>query len=631
MQTAADYFRQGEYKKTTEILAWDRQPKAQLLKGYAFFENNQISEAQDCLRSAANDQNFILADYAHFALAETYFVQKNYPEAAKVYSLLISNFPSSPLTAEAQAQYIKCLNNGIVAAPPEPKPASAKEFFQLGEKAFAERDYPKAQKYFKEIVKKYPGSSFTDDAFVMLGRCYYRTGDQKTAIKWFNLAINSGKNSAAAAYYYKGFAWGKRGKLNNTISSFRAVINYYPKSIYADDTAYYIGYYYEAHDLIPQAYKAYLSLLSKYPASPMAGEAAFRMGMSYFKKGALASARKSFLMGTKTSDQKLAAANLFWASKSAQKIGQKEKAAEGFRQIVASYDHTYYTYRSQEILKEEFGESLPLSELAIDKEFAERIETIMQASPGKLPEEKITPVLEALDNISIPSSGESLNAEKFNQLMEIGLPFLAAKEASDNPLYLSKALMLSGNFRAPIKFAENKISKNDPALLPLAYPKGYWKFAEEYGKQYNVNPYFVLAIIREESRFNPEAYSHAKAYGLMQIIPQTGKLIAKAIDYDDYYFQKLAEPQVNINMGTYYISKQLEAFPLHPGLALAAYNGGPGRVKKWLKSWKAKHGDEYFDIDEFVETEIAFSETRYYVKKVLNSFYEYQRIYSSTL
>jgi soluble lytic murein transglycosylase len=172
-----------------------------------------------------------------------------------------------------------------------------------------------------------------------------------------------------------------------------------------------------------------------------------------------------------------------------------------------------------------------------------------------------------------------------------------------------------------------------PEMWLAAYPLAYWPEVKKQAESFGVDPYLVLAIMREESRFDPDVTSRAYARGLMQIMSRTGKKIAKKLDVEAYATKRLYEPELNIKMGTFYISQVLQRFSNEPAMALAGYNGGPGNVVKWSKSLKTKKNGAgadagQLDIDEFIE-HIPYRETRNYVKRVLKTYYEYKRIYGN--
>jgi soluble lytic murein transglycosylase len=128
----------------------------------------------------------------------------------------------------------------------------------------------------------------------------------------------------------------------------------------------------------------------------------------------------------------------------------------------------------------------------------------------------------------------------------------------------------------------------------------------------------VYSIIRQESRFMPEARSRVGATGLMQLMPATASGVAKQIPVSPYRPDMLRQPEVNIHMGTYYFRRVLDELG-HPILATAAYNAGPGRARRW-RDERALEGAIYAET-------IPFNETRDYVKKVFaNAWYYRHRL-----
>ncbi len=147
------------------------------------------------------------------------------------------------------------------------------------------------------------------------------------------------------------------------------------------------------------------------------------------------------------------------------------------------------------------------------------------------------------------------------------------------------------------------------------YPIKYEHFVDTYSAKYNLDKYLVLSVIRTESRFDVYAVSSVEAKGLMQITDETGEECAKKIGIDGYTNDMLFDPETNIQIGCYYLSRLIKHYG-DTDVALAAYNGGPGNVDKWI--------EEQNGID--VEN-IPFPETRQYVKKVNEAYRMYKSIY----
>jgi soluble lytic murein transglycosylase len=160
-------------------------------------------------------------------------------------------------------------------------------------------------------------------------------------------------------------------------------------------------------------------------------------------------------------------------------------------------------------------------------------------------------------------------------------------------------------------------------FLQKFYPYPHQKLIKENCLKYEVDPYFVLAIMKTESRFYSSAYSRAGAMGLMQIMPETGKWIAQQMGWEDFAEVKLFEPQYNIPMGIWYLAYLAEKFDNNIVKVVVAYNAGSNRVNKWLKEglWSG----ELQDL-----AQIPYQETRKYVKRVFFNYQVYQDIYQKS-
>jgi len=163
--------------------------------------------------------------------------------------------------------------------------------------------------------------------------------------------------------------------------------------------------------------------------------------------------------------------------------------------------------------------------------------------------------------------------------------------------------------------------KHDDKYKYYYHPFPYPKIIDKYAKEFNINPLLILSIMETESIFNPNAYSSAGAVGLMQIMPQTGRLIAKDLKVKNY---SLYNPEDNIHFGAYYLSNLLKRFYYQIPFASASYNGGPHNMKRWLKS----HEKENLPLDEMID-EIEFKESRHYAKKIIRLFSTYSMLYQN--
>lgn len=163
-------------------------------------------------------------------------------------------------------------------------------------------------------------------------------------------------------------------------------------------------------------------------------------------------------------------------------------------------------------------------------------------------------------------------------------------------------------------------------ILNYFYPLKYKDLIIRYSSEYGLDPYLVSALINVESHYNPDAESHKDAKGLMQITPQTGKWAAQELGIKDFDEKMLFNPDINIRMGCWYLYNLSREFNIAGKstdyvLLLAAYNGGSGNVRKWLRN------KEYSQTGTALD-QIPFKETDRYVKKVLRHYKVYMWLHN---
>ena len=251
------------------------------------------------------------------------------------------------------------------------------------------------------------------------------------------------------------------------------------------------------------------------------------------------------------------------------------------------------------------------------------------------------------DMTEIPGLSDDPHARSANFFLSLGFSNDARKELN----YLSegvpvdaprkrivdyiKAIGSSGDYRRAMQLARRYLKAHYGMPMPqkgidgyrdvweIIYPRAYWKSLKEAGKEFDVSPLLLAAIMREESTYRPDVRSPAGAIGLMQIMPATGRRIAVHLGERKFRRYMLAQPQTNIRFGAWYVNQLLQKFNNQEPLAIGGYNAGPMAVVKWLEH----DGDR--DLDEWVE-QISYRETRNYVKKVLRSYGIYMSLYTTT-
>lgn len=154
------------------------------------------------------------------------------------------------------------------------------------------------------------------------------------------------------------------------------------------------------------------------------------------------------------------------------------------------------------------------------------------------------------------------------------------------------------------------------------YKKEYSEYVEKYSQEYNVDENLVYAVIKAESNFNSNVISSKNAIGLMQLMESTAIEISKKVDLQytsEELKEKLLEPEININIGTKYLSILLQKYE-NIELSIAAYNAGIGTVNNWIEKEIIKPDGS--DIEN-----IPYKETNNYVRKILRDYKIYSNLH----
>jgi soluble lytic murein transglycosylase len=232
------------------------------------------------------------------------------------------------------------------------------------------------------------------------------------------------------------------------------------------------------------------------------------------------------------------------------------------------------------------------------------------------------------------SAGQASGSSKASAPQEAAKPAPQAAASSRDRLYTLAVLYKRGEEADhAVRFAE-PIWKTMPEdfLLELApremtelfYPAPYRSPLLEYAPPRGVDPRFVLSIMRQESRFRPDAKSISAARGLMQFIPLTADVMAAQLNRKSFSQDELYSPRTAILFGSQYLGNLFKQFPGMPQAAAASYNGGEDNVARWTQRARTQDPDRYV-------MEIAYAQSKDYVYKVLANFRVYQALYTEQL
>jgi peptidoglycan lytic transglycosylase len=235
---------------------------------------------------------------------------------------------------------------------------------------------------------------------------------------------------------------------------------------------------------------------------------------------------------------------------------------------------------------------------------------------------------------------------RFKELTKAGWLLEAQSEVQVLPVvknpwleyHYAKFMSKSSQFPMAIRWMSDSMdlenSLRSPETLSFIYPKAFGTWIDAEARKYNLNPILVRSLIRQESAFGIRAKSTSNAQGLMQLIPPTAQEVArrlgiKKLDIPEDVFR----PEINIPLGTTYISMMLDQFGGSVPMALGAYNAGPTKMKIFveardeIKDLMAKPSSN--PMDEIWFDELPWAETSFYIKAILRNTLLYKLLDSS--
>jgi len=337
------------------------------------------------------------------------------------------------------------------------------------------------------------------------------------------------------------------------------------------------------------AYDQLRSQIQQYPESPDANDALYFLGRLEERKGDDASARACY------------------------------------DQLIERFPNTYFSTLARERLKDP-----KISAATANPSMLEFLRSVKWPPRNEFP--SFDPGEEAAQRLS---RAHLLEMTGLTDFAEGELKFGARNDADQGNVYayeLAKMAVARASPEQALHYI--KAYSPDYLYMPLDQaPVPFWQLAfpipfrgsiEQYSRQQGLDPFLVAALIRQESEFNAKVISHANAYGLMQLLPSTGRQLARHFGVRRLTPSQLLIADRNVQLGTYYFRDLLDSYGGQTEVTLASYNAGPGRANLW-RTW-----GPFREPAEFIET-VPFHETRGYIQIVLRNADVYRRLYAGTV
>ena len=560
--------------------------------------------------------NSIFSETARYNLAKCYFYLKKYDDAKL---LFLESKEKRQKKSYGEDYYLGLIEKSIN------KDLAAKYFVEY----LKEDRNDKTNELTAAEELSSLGKELNNEEKLLLGKTYYDNGKYAKALEFFSkMPINECWDYLVLSNHYAG----NKVVAKKLIESGLALYAYNAKEenlnkIYDIYTSYMVGskfknwtqmlniiqtnklrgedyVLYKVASIAPKekALLLYKRIEEKYPNSNYAPESLWNVFWANYRIKNYKRAEELAIKHLKTYKNVNSTTRMaFWLAKTEEKLGKTSEANNVYSKVAAKYPDDYYGLRAESIINKDKDFWITNKNDRIPKN-NDRIDFPITLSHLDIKDLKLINTLFAMGDYEI-----WLDANFDNKVVESWFELRKDKK--------TRSAVLA---RDAIKDMEVKPSFLS-AAYKLAYPRHWVEEINIAGQKLELDPYFIIALIKEESHFDEHARSSSNAVGLMQLMPSTANYMTSKLSIDIPVLADLDNPRTNIYLGCNYLKYLKDRFN-DDLLVTAAYNGGEGSVNKWVRNYSTK------DYDEFIEN-IPYDETRNYVKKVFKSYHLYKKIY----
>ena len=422
---------------------------------------------------------------------------------------------------------------------------------------------------------------------------------------------------SAEALFHGARALSRADHDDDAIRHYREVVKRYPKTEWAEEAQYLTGWLEFNRGNYRAAIAPLAETIRRYPKSKWMDDALWFLGMSHYLLGDPAAALPHLEKLAARSGSLEAGKGAYWQARALDGLHRDAEARAIYQRIVGRWPLSWYALLATARLAERgvaigpFGVTPPPPR---GPAIADTIDPAVAADPA----------IRAFDELVV--AGLATDAGVDLARRERG--FVGRHPRPQALAVLFDRYGTGRNWARPYKLA---VAYDAGALdtppegtaRPFwlrAYPEAYKDLVEQYRPLGGSPPYYLYAIMRKESGYDPGVLSYADAQGLLQMIPATTTRVAKQLGLH-YAPGDLYSPELNIHTGAWYIGKLLAKFKGQIPIGAGSFNSGPRPVMEWVRDNGAR------PIDEFVEL-VSYQQTREYMKKVTENYARYVYLYT---
>jgi len=527
--------------------------------------------------------------------------------AIDAFSHVLYEFPFSDRAAEASTE--------LESLPAPPVIAGSTRYkleLGRGERLFGAKRHTAARPIF-EALRRVASSDDRELVDLRIAECDYflkRTRAAQDALKPY---AEKASRQGEALYFYA-IATRELGDRAEYLRLVQRIVDEFPNQSWAEEALNDVATQHIRQDDDEEAVETFRTMVDRYPNGHYGDRAAWKFGWWAYKNGRYADAIRAFEVAAAfyaRSDYR--PMWLYWAARAHEALKNQTVADQRYLLVATDYLNSYYGRLAVARLAAR-GLAAPQRRLIADVSQAPEDDGAI--APARLPDNQQT--IRAL--LSLGLYDQALDELRYAQR--------AWGDSSAIQATLGWIYNKQGDLRAGINAMKRAYPQYLAAggeqmplsLQKIRFPVDYWPQIQRYASEHELDPYMIAALINQESNFDAGIRSAANAYGLMQLVPATGRQYARSLQpARRFSLSLLTTADTNLRMGTAYFSDLVKRFG-GAHYALATYNAGPGRVARWMAERPG------IDRDEFID-DIPYPETQDYVKKIIGQAEDYRRLY----
>ena len=538
-----------------------------------------------------------------FTLAKAYQASGNAQQAAVLYRGI---YVGDPLSAEADGakKQLAAMNVPLTAAE---RKEHADAMFNAKHYEIAQGEYKALQKDASELTQ-----ADRDALEIYAAVCDLKL--KKLSRSDVEHLPVTGDDSAALKMYLQSELERNEGKTDEHDRWVQQMLAQYPHSRWLEEALYSGGNMYLLKHDQGHAIEAYTELVERFPRSVYAPSAHWHAAWLNYRLRRYPDAAKlmdeqivNYPAGTEIPGA------LYWRGRMYEDVEHDFGQAINYYKVLnANYVNSYYAMLGRQRLDILGNRATPVAAPALASVRDVNDPHLIDA----LPENDIHLIKARL--LANAALNEYIRPEI--QLSETSAEWGALAEAEIYESFGEDTRALQAMKHSGLPFFSLPVSEVPSVYWQLEFPRPYWDEIVSDSKENGVDPFLTASLIRQESEFNPNVISKANAWGLMQLLPSTGKALAKKRGERHFSANELLNPSTNLALGTEDLRRSIDRYGGQVEYALAAYNAGDTPVRQWIAL------NDYKDIPEWVES-IPYSETREYVQGILRNREMYRAIY----